>query len=83
VSWCPKYDVPPTFLQAYKGQKKEANHKDNTQEEGMQKEAIVKDNAKTSGLDRVKATQPEVGKINQIETASMCLLSKKPHPRCW
>jgi hypothetical protein len=23
----------------------------------------VKDNAKTSGLDRVKATQPEIGKI--------------------
>jgi hypothetical protein len=40
-----------------------SKHIKGTKKEAMEKEAIVKDNAKTSGLDRVKATQPEIGKI--------------------
>jgi hypothetical protein len=43
----------------------------------MQKEAIEKDNAKTSGLDRVKATQPEVGKIKPNRNHKHVSPSKK------
>jgi ArsR family metal-binding transcriptional regulator len=43
----------------------------------MQKEAIEKDNAKTNGLDRVEATQSDIGKIKPNQNCKHVSPSKK------